>query len=125
MYILTLRVCPYLNIGHHDEVHSSSLSVLSSAAVQGLRDWGYPFGHEFTQDMVLLINLCQRQLQYYHLYNIPNSSYIAYFITLTVHKLAYTLGILIIQYISRDHNHAIHMHGSFSHCTRDHLLQVY
>ena len=57
MYTHTLRVCPYLNIGHNDEVHSSSPSVLSSAAVQGLRNWDYPFVNEFTQDMVLFIYL--------------------------------------------------------------------
>ena len=54
---MQLRVCPYLNKGHNDEVHSSSLSVLSSAAVQGLRNWDCPFVSEFTQDVVLLIYL--------------------------------------------------------------------
>ena len=57
MYTLTLRVCPYLNIGHKNEVHSSSLSLLSSAVIQGLRDWDYPFLSDSTQDVVLLINL--------------------------------------------------------------------
>ena len=55
---MQLRVCPYLNKGHNDEVHSSSLSVLSSAAVQGLRNWDYPVLGEVSQDMVLLIYLC-------------------------------------------------------------------
>ena len=56
----SVRVCTYLNIGHNDEVHSCSLSVLSSAAVQGLRNWDYPFVSDFTQDVVLFINLFQR-----------------------------------------------------------------
>ena len=58
MYSLTLKLSPYLNIGHDDEVHSSSLSVLSSAAVQRLWNWDYSSLSEFTQDVVLFINLC-------------------------------------------------------------------
>ena len=48
VYIHILRVNPYLNIGHYDEVYSNNLSVLSSAVVQRLRNWDYSFLGEFT-----------------------------------------------------------------------------
>ena len=54
---LYLRVSANLNIGHNDEIHSSKLLVLSSAAVQRLRNWDYPVPGEITQNVVLFINL--------------------------------------------------------------------
>ena len=77
MYTYRVRVCPYLNIGHNDEVHSSSLSVLSSAAVQGLRNWDYPSLSDYSQDVVLLINL--QYVTAYIIYIIHNVSRVQYY----------------------------------------------
>ena len=120
MYMHTLRVCPYLNIRHNDEVHSSSLYVLRSAAVQGLRNWDYPVLGEVSQDVVLVIylrndiyrtqcltctvpyNMHEVMCVYmwdiciimHAIYNYMYAKFTTQHFILTVHKHAYTLRIL-------------------------------
>ena len=99
--IYVVRVCPYLNIGHNDEVHSSSLSVLSSAAIQGLRNWDYSFLSDFTQDVVLLIDLCQNN-------RATSNMYVS-----TYNYKCISYNIPNPRLLHAVHSHSTHMHGSY------------